>query len=159
MEVFTENKKAGVYTTMFRFQEGIFNNAFDALTQEDALKRPSPYTNHINWLLGHILHCRYMLASMIGVQEENPFGTVYWDPITQKQYPSLDRILAEFPLISEKLLSKLAAFTDGELDARPAPDKPSLTEIISFFSYHEAYHIGQIGYVRKYIGMEPLKSN
>ncbi len=159
MEVLTANKKAGVYTAMFRFQEGIFNNAFDNLTPEDALERPSGRSNHLNWLLGHILHCRYMLAALVGVQEQNPFGALFWDPITDVEYPSMEDIRATFPVISEKLLSKLVAFTDEELDAKPVQGQPSLSEIISFFTYHEAYHIGQLGYVRKFIGMGPLKSN
>ncbi len=159
MDVLTTNKKAGVYAAMFRFQEGIFNNAFDNLTQEDALERPSERSNHLNWLLGHILHCRYMLAGMVGVQLENPFGNLFWEPIADREYPGIDKIRDSFPVISEQLLTILSAFTDEELDAIPAPDQPSLSEIISFFAYHEAYHIGQLGYIRKFIGMEPLKSN
>lgn len=34
MDVLTENRKAGIFTLMLQFQEGVFNNAFDTPTEE-----------------------------------------------------------------------------------------------------------------------------
>jgi len=144
---------------MFKFQGGIYQNALEDLTEELALKRPSNKSNHANWLLGHILHCRYMLANMIGAKAENPFDEVYCDAIENGDYPTVEKVFAQFPIISEKVLDRLSGLTDSELDAKPAHDKPALADIVSFFVYHEAYHIGQLGYVRKLIGLAPMKSH
>ncbi len=151
--------KAETFSNMFQFQGGIFHNALDNLSEQDALIRPTPHSNHINWLLGHVLHCRFMLGNMLGVKVENPFGETYLKAIEDKTYPSVEEIVEEFPKISEKLIAKIASMTNDELDARPAPDKPSMTEMVSFFVYHEAYHIGQIGYARKAIGLKAMKSH
>jgi uncharacterized damage-inducible protein DinB len=154
-----KNSKAEVFCGMFQFQGGIYNNALEGLSEKDALGRVLEKSNHTNWLLGHVLHCRYMLANMLGVQESNPFGKIYWGKMDEKNFPSFAEVTKHFPVISIKLIEKLSSLTDTELDAKPTADKPSLTEIISFFVYHEAYHIGQIGLTRKLIGLEPLKSN
>jgi uncharacterized damage-inducible protein DinB len=151
--------KAEVFSNMFQFQSSIFHNALVQLTQEDSLKRPSPQSNHINWLLGHIVHCRYMIAGMIGVKAENPFGNRYWTPIDDASYPTLREIVETFPIISEKLLDRLSGMTNEDLEVSPAPGQPSWSDIVSFFVYHEAYHLGQIGYARKLIGLEAMKSN
>ncbi len=151
--------KAETFTKMFQFQEGIYNNAFSDLTDEVALERPSKRSNHMNWLLGHILHCRFMLGNMIGIEAKNPFGNVYWDAIEDSAYPSIKEMLAEFPQISKKLEERLSHMTDDELNSKPNPDRPAPAELVSFFVYHEAYHLGQLGYARKIIGMEPLKSH
>ena len=153
------NAKAELLSSTFKFQEGIFQNALIGLTDELAHQRPSEQNNHINWLLGHLLHCRYMLSNMLGIEAENPFGNSYWEAIENKAYPRLDELVKYFPTISSLLIEKLSDMTDEELDAKPAPDKPSTTEIVSFFAYHEAYHLGQIGYARKMIGLDALKSN
>ena len=153
------NLKAELFSNMFQFQCGIYQNALENLTDELANQRPSDKNNHTNWLLGHILHCRYMLANMIGVEAENPFDKIYWGTIEDKDYPKIKEVTKHFPIISSLLTDKLSKMTDAELDTKPAPDKPSTADIVSFFVYHEAYHLGQIGYARKMIGLETLKSN
>ncbi|MDN5205573.1 DinB family protein [Fulvivirgaceae bacterium BMA10] len=154
-----ENLKGTTYSGLFQMQGEIFNNAFDKLSDKLALSRASDNSNHINWLLGHVLHCRFMLANMIGLQEVNPLGDQYFKAIEHKDYPGIDEIRQHWPQISEKLLNKISSMSNEDLDTRPAENKPSLSDIISFFIYHEAYHLGQIGIVRKIIGMEALKSN
>ncbi|GJM34717.1 MAG: hypothetical protein DHS20C18_37180 [Saprospiraceae bacterium] len=153
------NSKAETFIGMFQFQGGIFHNALENLEQEDALKRPSENSNHINWLLGHIVHCRYMLANMLGVKAENPFGKTFWTAIENKDYPTIKEVVSQFPEISNKLLDKISSIGNEAFDAKPSPDQPSTADLVSFFIYHEAYHIGQIGYARKLIGLEAMKSH
>ena len=100
-----------------------------------------------------------MLANMIGVEAENPFSNTYWGAIEDKDYPEIKEVTKHFPSITSLLINKLSIMTDAELDTKAAPDKPSTADMVSFFVYHEAYHLGQIGYARKMIGLEALKSN
>lgn len=153
------NTKGATFSGMFTFQEGIYHHALDNLKKEDALKRPTEHSNHINWLLGHILHCRFMLANMLGIKAENPFGNTYWTAIENKDYPGLNDLVTQFPGISSLLVERLAGMSNEQLDATPAKGQPSLAEMVAFFIYHEAYHIGQIGYARKAIGLGAMKSN
>jgi len=151
-------QKVDVYRRMFEFQQGIFQNALEDLSETAALQRPSSNSNHINWLLGHLLHCRYMLANVVGVPTTNPFGEIYWNALQDMNYPALIEVTAHWPEITSQLLEKLSTFCDDDLQSRESADKPSLEEMIAFFVYHEAYHLGQIGIVRKIIGVGAMKS-
>lgn len=153
------NAKAELFSSMLQFQAGIFQNALKDLTEELALVRPSGRSNHINWLLGHILHCRYMLANMLEADAENPFGNTYWTAIEDKEYPSVEAVVSQLPIVSEKLLEKLSEMEESALVRVISPGRPALADIVSFFIYHEAYHLGQIGYARKLVGMEAMQSH
>jgi hypothetical protein len=153
------NVKSELFCHMLEYQGGIFQNAFDNLTDEFALIRPSERSNHSNWLLGHIVHCRFMLAGMIGLEVKNPHEEIYWQAIDNIAYPSIERLNADFKNISSLLINEIGNLTDESLEDNSVAHQPPLAEWISFFAYHEAYHLGQIGYLRKLIGMESLKSN
>ena len=159
MQTTTSNVKAATFSGMFEFQGTIYENAQANLSEEQAQQRPGEHNNHINWLLGHVLHCRFMLANMLGVEAENPFGQRYWTAIEEVEYPAVAEVVQHFAGISSKLVAALNTMSDEQLDARPAEGKPSMSEIVSFFVYHEAYHLGQLGYARKAIGMEAMKAN
>jgi uncharacterized damage-inducible protein DinB len=67
-----------------------------------------------------------------------------------------ERIVAAMKAALPKLSAKYAELSDAELAAEapfklPTPD-PTLRGMIAFFAYHESYHLGQIAYVRKWIG-------
>ena len=141
----------GTFESMFQFQESIFSNALDGITESDALRVISPHSNHINWLVGHIVHCRYMLVNMLGVQQTNPFEDLYWKASEAQSFSTLSDISKEFFRISDLLKDALL---------NPLGDNSKATpEMISFFIYHEAYHLGQIGYLRKALGMGVMKSH
>ncbi len=155
----TTRSKLEVFKDMLAFQERIFHNVFKGLTDKVAIQRPHHQGNHSNWLVGHIVHCRYMLASMLGMEVAQPFGQLYWEPVsTEKKYPGLEEIKSNFDGISKGLSAQLDGMSDREL-LNTQKGQPALKEIIPFFIYHEAYHLGQLGYVRKWIGLEPLISN
>jgi uncharacterized damage-inducible protein DinB len=50
--------------------------------------------------------------------------------------------------------------TEEDLLAPPVARVPStdatLRRAIGYFSLHEAYHVGQMGYVRKWLGRTPI---
>jgi uncharacterized damage-inducible protein DinB len=151
--------KAETFSGMFQFQHGIFENALDNLSDAIALKSLPGTSNHMNWLLGHIVHCRFMLSGMIGLQQSNPFGNMYWSAVAEAPYPTVEEIARQMTEISKSMTDKIGELSDDELMARANEQTPSLNDIISFFAYHEAYHLGQIGLVRKGVGLGTLKSN
>ena len=40
----------------------------------------------------------------------------------------------------------------GPVTRRPVPGVENLTDLIAFCGFHEAYHVGQIGFIRKQLG-------
>jgi uncharacterized damage-inducible protein DinB len=69
---------------------------------------------------------------------------------------TFDQIERVHDAIAERLDARLAAMTEQEL-ARPAagpqlPGAKTLADQIAFFAFHESYHAGQLGYLRKALG-------
>jgi uncharacterized damage-inducible protein DinB len=70
--------------------------------------------------------------------------------------PDLETVLARWRDAAERLDHRLAALTAAELAAAlpydlPTAD-PTLLGVITYYAFHEAYHIGQIASTRKALG-------
>lgn len=156
----TKISTSSVYTDMLNMQAGIFSNAFEGISDKDAVKRPGTDSNHINWLLGHLTTCRFMLLNLIGGKESDPYFNIYFKEISNEtKYPDLKTISNNWDKASKLLIDKISSMSDEVIES-PIPDKGgSPKDFISFFTYHEAYHLGQIGYARKILGLPVLKSN
>lgn len=145
---------------LFQMQTVFFQRALEDIQEEDAALRLTEETNPINWLTGHIVSCRYMLANMIGLQVAEPFPDLFgklkgFDP--DAEYPSLVNLQRHWPEISSQLLEQLKALSPEALQKEAFGGK--LLDIILFFAYHEAYHIGQLGLLRKGLGYPALQHN
>ncbi len=156
----TLTSTASAYAEMLSMQAGIFNNAFDGITNKDALKRPNNQVNHLNWLLGHLATCRFMLLNLIGGRESDPYFNIYFKSISgETNYPNLDAIKENWEKATGLLMEKVASLSDEQMDTEIPGKGGKPKDFISFFIYHEAYHLGQAGYARKFLGLPPLKSN
>ena len=74
------------------------------------------------------------------------------------QYPSLDEVLETWKDVSA-VLAKAMEEATPEAMAMAAPEKsPSfdgkIGGMVSFLAYHETYHVGQLAYLRKWLGHE-----
>jgi len=131
-------------------------NARD-LTHEQSLLGPGPHGNCANWVLGHIVTNRGYILSMVGEQP-------VWDEATTKPYERGSKQLTNgaakpFPEIlealdrsQERLTAGLARLSDKDLGSEDV--KESLGRKLSFFQFHEAYHAGQLGLLRRVAGKE-----
>jgi uncharacterized damage-inducible protein DinB len=155
----TQTSTASAYTDMFNMQTGVFNNALDGINDTDALKRPNDQVNHLNWLLGHVATCRLMLLNLIGGNAADPYFNIYFKAISgETNYPSLNEIKDNWDFATKLLIEKIESITEEEMEAEIPGKGGRPKDFISFFIYHEAYHLGQIGYARKFLGLPVLKS-
>ena len=149
-----------VYTDQLIMQAGIFNNAFEGITDKDALKRPNNQVNHLNWLLGHLATCRFMLLNLIGGKENDPYFNLYFKAIADDtRYPALSVIKNNWELATRLLTEKIETLSDEEMNSEIPGKGGRPKDFISFFIYHEAYHLGQVGYARKFLGLPVLQSS
>jgi len=156
----TQTSTASAYTDMFNMQSGIFNNALDGINDKDAVKRPNEQVNHLNWLLGHLATCRLMLLNLIGGKAADPYFNIYFKAISgETKYPTLQEIKDNWDFATKLLIEKIESITEEEMETEIPGKGGRPKDFISFFIYHEAYHLGQIGYARKFLGLPVLKSN
>lgn len=156
----TPTSAATAYVEMLNLQSGIFHNALDGIDDQNALERPNNRVNHINWLLGHVATCRFMLLNLIGGNENDPYFHLYFKAIADDtNYPDLYAVRSNWEKASRLLIERVEALSPEEMESEIAGKGGKPKDILAFFIYHEAYHLGQIGYARKFLGLPVLKSN
>lgn len=136
------------------------------MTQEESLVQPVPAGNCANWIVGHIIVYRCRLLRGLGAE-------AFWD---ESQYKTYERheapltraadakpvaeLMAGIEETYKSLESAFAKLTPERL-AEPAPfiqvDEPggTIESALTVFAFHDAYHAGQTGVLRRIIGRAP----
>jgi hypothetical protein len=135
----------------------------DGITQEESLIQPSPAGNCLNWVVGHLVCIYEQALPMLGqkpVLEEGALkryarGT----PPIQDPAEALDlqRLLTAWNETNDRFDAGLAALTPEFLDQpalRSPTNNPNETNrtLLSTVLFHQAYHSGQTGLLRRIAG-------
>lgn len=141
----------------------LFRKALEGVDQASGERRPNDHTNSLAFIACHALDARFYLMKLAGHERTNPWQSLFdaaTDIATMKEFPPLYEVLAEWDELHEATLEVLAEMTpaelDAESDARFPTDDRSILGGIAFLAFHEAYHVGQMGLVRKYFGFDPV---
>jgi hypothetical protein len=137
--------------TVYHFNHRVIHINVEGLTHEDSLKSPAEGGNSINWIIGHLLVTRdeiNEIGSLPKVCTEDMVnlykrGT---KPVTRENAVKLDKLL-EMLDESQKNLEEKIQTLDLKNDEKKAKD-------LAFYSFHEAYHAGQTGLLRRIAGKE-----
>lgn len=153
----------------FRHQAGMIRYVvllnLDGITQEESLVQPRPHGNCANWVLGHLL-CIYNRALPLLGQEPvlDPESLARYDrgssPILDaSEARDVRELLAAWNTVTERVDAGLGQVDPDTLDA-PAPFSPSnnpnetVRSLISTVLFHQAYHAGQTGLLRRIAGKD-----
>jgi len=128
----------------------------EGVSDEDARKQPAGGGNSICWVVGHIVSSRQGVLALLGSEPTWPkersdayargsSGDVPDLPLSRL----LDDLNATTPIITEKL----KALPAGALDAQSGKPDQTLGQRLAFLAFHESYHVGQTGLLRRLIGM------
>ncbi|MBD3163139.1 MAG: DinB family protein [Candidatus Eisenbacteria bacterium] len=140
-----------------------FGRNLDGVTEEEALTAPPGGGNCLNWIAGHILASRNGVLRGLGAEpvweerESKRYGRGA-APITSAQEAvPLSKILPLYEVAQDRIRTGLRSFDPDRL-ADPAPFSPigrddeTIGSLIASFAFHEAYHTGQTGSVRRALG-------
>ena len=128
------------------------------LSHEDSLIQPPRGGNCLNWVAGHIVVHRNFILGLVG--EQPIWSESEMEPYKRGSAPIRDgsrarkfeQIVADFTLAQERLRAGLGRLTEQDL-ARKKGDE-SVGDSLRFLQFHEAYHIGQMGLLRRMAGKE-----
>jgi hypothetical protein len=128
-------------------------NARD-LSHEESLLGPDPAGNCANWVLGHIVANRGAVLTLVGEQPvwDAAAGERYKrgsSPIAKDAAKPFPEILDSLDRSQERLVAGLARLSDEDLGK---DDGESLGSKLAFLQFHEAYHAGQLGLLRRVAG-------
>ena len=130
----------------------------DGLSHDDSVIQPPDGGNCLNWLLGHIVISRRPKLKLLGL--EPLAGDADYErynrnsePLTQaEQALPLARVLADFGETQTRMLARLAELSEADLAAIPSGQERTVAEQLSFLSWHETYHVGQLEQLRRLAG-------
>ncbi len=143
-----------------KLSDFIVNTVTGDLTDELARTRARDTEGpSVAWLLGHLLYYRYVMMGLLGHQQENPYERFKDDVTDRHDYPSIGDLVAQWNATSEKLTPAFDTATDEQMTAPMPGDgahgEKKVLDMLVFFVWHEAYHMGQIGALRTHMGLTP----
>jgi uncharacterized damage-inducible protein DinB len=148
---------------MARLHTRLFLNALDGVDDEAAALRPKGRTNNIGFVALHVLDARCWLAGFLGEPLSYPFDEALKDVDSVddlETMPPIDDIRDAWREASrafEALLDRIDADTLTGPSPMPFPidDTTTLGGLV-FLLHHEAFHVGQLALLRRYVGLEAL---
>jgi len=149
--------------TQYDLHQRLFNNVLEGFSNEETNSRLEgfPQVNHVKYLAGHLLNSQYGIVVIAGLKPEvkwNELFAVMGQSRAKDNipYPRIEEIIEEWNRLYHPVREGLVALTATQLQSRPP--KPfdavadSLGELWAFVNHHPAYHIGQIGILRRAMG-------
>jgi uncharacterized damage-inducible protein DinB len=151
------------------YQFGLCTYALDSnlgqLSQEESLIRPPKGGNCLNWVLGHLTRTRNWALGLLGQKPLFPDEDfrAYDDnggvSFNSENALPLDELKRRFKALQEPLVKGLKGISDEALQ-KPAPISPTnnpdetVGSLLAALAFHEAYHVGQTGMLRRIVGRE-----
>jgi len=144
---------------IFKTNTSMMKKATDDVRSEHCLVKPGDASNHLLWVTGHLIASRGGVLKALGAEWSSPWGSLFArgaTPATADQYPSVEEIRNAWTDVSARLETAVAE-AKAEVLAKPAPEgRRSLDGRVgghvAFLAYHETYHVGQVCYLRKWLG-------
>ncbi len=129
----------------------VLNRNLKEISHEESLAAPSGGGNSLNWVVGHITVSRDDIREMLGLKR-------LCDEAMLKVYSrGTAQLKNEEAIPLEKILE---VFNSGQKELEEAVSNTDLSgkeddlKTLSFLAFHEAYHTGQTGLLRRITGKE-----
>lgn len=161
------SKTLEIVIPAFRMQTQMFDNVLNGIKEADALKRIEGRTNHITWMTGNLVNCRYWLANALGIKDQDPHESLFADAKSLDEkfhYPSLQELKSEWHKISPKLYQRLLSMTEEEVQQhydfgmmKVDFIRESRLNLIGMATDRQSYLYGQIGLMRRILGYEGMR--
>lgn len=154
---------------LLRHQAGMVHQVLrinlEGVTQEESLVHPEPGGNCLNWAVGHLLWVYNNVVRMLGQEPVMEAGRL--DRYARGCAPLTDaaealdvrELMEAWDRTAERVDAGLASLPPERLDD-PVPDSPTndpnetVRSLLSTVMFHQAYHVGQTGVLRRVAGKE-----
>ena len=144
---------------MFKTNTDIVNGVIQGILPERWFLRPGDDSNHLMWVTGHLVVSRATVLKSLKAEWAVPWSSLFnrgAKLAADDQYPPVEEIRSAWTDVSAKLLASLAG-APADLLAQPAPKGPpsfdgKVSGLVAFLAFHETYHVGQVCYLKKWLG-------
>ena len=146
----------------FDLHTRLFNNVLDGIDNATTDARANDHVNHLKWIAGHLTSARFGFKDLAGLEQQDPHAEYFSrgkDINPDVEYPPIAEIKDNWNAISGQISAALGKLPEEALAAN-APKVPigdgKMGEFLDFLMHHEAYHIGQMGILRKFAGLNAM---
>jgi hypothetical protein len=143
----------------------VLGRNLEGLSQEDSLVGPQKGGNCLNWVVGHLTRSRNMAIGLLEQRQPFPMEdfNAYDDrggvPFSRQTALPTGELMRRFKALQEPLVQAISRIPPEAL-AAPAPFSPTgnpnetMETLLVAFVFHESYHVGQTGLLRRVAGKE-----
>ena len=144
------------------FNLGALKMNLAGITHEESLIQPQPGGNCLNWIVGHILANRKGILGLLGKdpawnnEEAAPYQRGS-EPLTDPdKAKDLGEMVALLEAAQESILAGLSEISEEQLQAASPNEKlgDTVETMLAGLVFHEAYHVGETGILRRLLGHE-----
>ncbi len=153
----------GVLAKQFRFTSHVVGLNLEGMTEEQALACPPRGGSSANWILGHILTGRNGVHFLLGLEpalshdQAVPYQRGSATTHLSRPALSLAELLAAFTASRDRVAAAIGTLTEDRLaqvvDLPPPLGRCTVAEGLGLLQFHEAYHAGQLGVLRRLAGL------
>lgn len=162
----------------FDLHHRLFNNVLEDLSDKETNIRVNGNTNmnHIKYIAGHLMSTQYGFAYLAGLRPEEKWNELF-SPASGSRamdniaYPDIGEIAGEWNHMYEGIREGLVQLPADTLHSRPPSPMDgiignttlgtvfdnTIAGLWAFFNHHQAYHIGQIGVLRRGLGKKAMR--
>jgi hypothetical protein len=147
---------------LFKINNSMVTRGLDGLSDDEAWYQMEGKGNPIAWIVGHLTETRAQMLGMLGAPWDAGWGKAFSrgsERHDRSTYPSRAAIEARFTETHGAMRAAFASLTPERL-AAPTPvslaGAKTIADLLAFFAFHEAYHLGQVGFIRKHLGHSSL---
>lgn len=145
--------------SIFKTNTDIINKAIGDVAPEDWFRQPGEDSNHLLWLMGHLIVHRGRTLNFLGKDWDVAWRSLFArgaERIDDAEYPPVEEMRTAWSQVSADLAAALRNKSAEELSQAAPAGVPSfdgkLGGTVAFFAFHDTYHTGQVSYLRKWLG-------
>lgn len=157
---------ARTLSIQYQFSASAFRTNVKDVSHEESLQTPGEAGNCMNWIVGHIVSSRNGILAQLGLPPIRPAEQMTHYVRGSARLTAgddaiaFDELLSDFDKAQDKIVDALERTKPEQLAAPlPADANPfqvdNVGEMLATLAFHENYHVGQLGVVRRLIGKEP----
>lgn len=154
-----------LFGSIFKVQHYTLTVNTEGIDESESRRRPGEGMNSLNWVVGHVLDARNAILALLGAPPvfTTPEAEVYRRGGTGEIPAGRGHTLVELLELlnrSQEALGAALRATSAEALAAPCtlpgyeklPGGDSVAAKIAFLQFHEGYHCGQVGLLRRLLG-------
>ena len=145
------------------FNSGFLGLLVAEFDEKDWIRAPAEGLSNSLWILGHLAWSRMRLLRSLGAElPDEPWESAFSIGSHPSESPSIDagELQEIFPRLGRLIAGRLESMVEEELASpleKPMPDGArTVAGLVRFMCFHESYHIGQLGLMRRLCGKPGL---